>query len=153
MKTTLAVVCGFVAAGLLGVASGVRAQSVHRSCKAVFEKQATACIMAPREGSTIQGPSVKVVLDAKNITIAPVQAAKAGAAHYHLLLDANLPSDSTPIPVDLPGVVHLGQGQKQHTFDNLTPGGHRLIVVLGDNTHRPLRRAKADTIHFTVAAR
>jgi hypothetical protein len=130
------------------------AQSVHRSCKAVIEHQPTACVMAPREGSTVQGPSVRVVLDAKNISIAPAAAAKAGAAHYHILLDANMPEDVTAaIPADVPGIVHLGKGQKEYTFENVAPGGHRLIVVLGDNGHVPVPRQRPDTVYFTVAAR
>lgn len=151
MNRMIVMVGGLAVWAISGRAIG--AQSVHRSCQAVIERQPTACIMAPREGSTIAGPNVRVVLDAKNITIAATLAAKAGAAHYHLLLDTDLPSDSGPIPADVPGIVHLGKGQKEYTFDNVAAGGHRLIVVLGDNGHVPIARQRPDTVYFTVAAR
>src|SRR5512134_4116247 len=89
--------------GLLVVACGVvgrraAAQAIHRTCKADVRGQAAACITEPREGGTVRGPAVKVVLASAGIAIAPVAQAKAGAAHYHLFLDVAVPATSDAIP-------------------------------------------------------
>lgn len=127
------------------------AQALHRKCKAEVRGQATACIMEPREGATLKG-AVKVALSADEITIAAVGQAKAGGAHYHLFLDVDPLTGADAIPQG-PGVTHLGDGQKNYQLENLTPGMHRLIVVLGDNSHIPVARQRSDTTYFTVAAR
>lgn len=149
MKTPI----GLVVASVLGVAGqSVAAQAIQVTCKAEVRSEPTACIMTPRDGGTVTGPAVRVVLAAKGIPIAPVESAKDGAAHYHLFLDVDVPAGSAAIPQG-PGITHLGDGKKHCQLDNVAPGMHRLIVVLGDNSHVPVARQKADTAYFTVALR
>ena len=137
MKTALMVV-----AGLLGAAASAGAQAIHHKCKAEVRGESVACITTPRDGATIKGPAVRVVLAAVGM----------GAAHYHLFLDTNVPPAGQAIP-EGPGITHLPSGEKAHQFAELAPGLHRLIVVLGDNGHVAVARQKSDTAYFTVASR
>lgn len=107
-------------------------------------------IHAPTEGETLPGPAVRVTLGALNVDIAPVAEQRPGAAHYHLFLDVDVTPLDEPVPQGVGGVVHLGGGQSEFHFDSLAAGPHRLIAVLGDNTHVPLARAHADTVNFIV---
>ena len=149
MKTPI----GLVVASVLVVAGqSLAAQAIQVPCKAVIRGEPTACIMTPREGGTVAGPAVRVVLGAAGIPIAAVASAKAGAAHYHLFLDVDVPAGSDAIPQG-PGITHLGDGKKVCHLEDVAPGMHRLIVVLGDNAHVPVARQKSDTAYFTVALR
>lgn len=139
-------------AGVLGaVAQPAAAQrSIRVKCTAAVRGQAAACIDIPREGITLAGPNVRVVLKAAGISIAPAAQGKAGAAHFHVFLDVDVPSMSDAIPQGA-GIMHLGDGQKECVLENLAPGVHRLIVVLGDNGHVPVPRQQSDTTYFSVA--
>lgn len=95
------------------------------------------------------GP-LKVTLMASGVTIAAVADQVAGGAHFHLFLDVDPPPAGAPIPAGVPGVIHLGGGQGEYTFDSLPAGNHRVIVMLGDNTHVPLPGQKTDTLNYMV---
>ena len=139
MKTPISVlvvsVLGFVGPSL-------SAQAIHHKCKAEIRGESVACITTPRDGATIKGPAVRVVLAAVGM----------GAAHYHLFLDTNVPPAGQAIP-EGPGITHLASGEKAHQFAEMAPGLHRLIVVLGDNGHVAVARQKSDTAYFTVVSR
>ena len=107
-------------------------------------------IATPTEGETLPGPAVHVTLGALNVEIGPVAENRPGAAHYHLYLDLDVTPLDEPVPQGVDGIVHLGGGQAEFHFDSLAPGPHRLIAVLGDNTHVPLARARTDTVNFVV---
>ncbi len=133
-----------LAAALIGLgagAPGVRAQ-VAAAPKVT--------IVSPKDGDVVSGPSVHVVLTAEGVEIAPAAEHRAGTAHHHLFLDVNTTSPDSAIPAEVPGIVHLGKGQSEYTFDTVAPGPHRLIDVLGDPSHVPLKPMVADTVHFTV---
>jgi hypothetical protein len=139
MKTLAAVMI----TGLLGVVGqSAAAQAIHHKCKAEIKGQPVACIMSPRDGSTIKGPDVKVQLAADG----------KGDAQYHLFLDSDVPPAGAAIS-EGPGVTRLAAGAKEFRFPALTLGLHRLIVVLTDNGHVAVPRSKGDTAYFTVAAR
>jgi len=110
----------------------------------------TVTIATPTEGETVSGPAVQVTLGVVNVEIAPVAENRPGAAHSHLFLDVDVTPLDAPVPVGVAGVVHLGGGQLEYRFDSLAAGPHRLIAVLGDNTHVPLSHARADTVNFVV---
>ena len=140
---------------LLGVAvltTPVAGQAIIKKCNAESRNQATACIMAPVEGATLTNASVRVVLGSASVSISPVAQAKAGGAHFHVFLDVDAALDDQPIPQG-PGITHLGDGKKELRIENVTPGTHRIIVVLGDNAHVPVRGQRADTTYFSIAAR
>ena len=143
---------GVLLAGILGAVGQPAAaqRPVRKPCKAAVRAQAVACIDIPREGITLAGPNVRVVLKAAGIEIAAVAQGKAGAAHFHVFLDVDLPPTGDAIPQGA-GITHLGSGQKELILENLAPGVHRLIVVLGDNGHIPVPRQQSDTTYFSVA--
>lgn len=140
---------------LLGVAvltTPVAGQAITKKCNVENRNQATACIMAPAEGSTLKTSNVRVVMSAKGINIAPVAQSKAGAAHFHVFLDVDASPSDEPIPQG-PGITHLGDGKRELRLENVAPGTHRVIVVLGDNAHVPVKGQKADTTYFQVAVK
>jgi len=110
----------------------------------------TVKIVSPARDTVLKGTSVSVVLEAKGIEIAPVAEHRAGTAHHHLFLDTEVTAPDQPIPVGVAGIVHLGKGQTTYTFENVAPGEHRLIAVLADPNHVPLKPLVADTVRFAI---
>lgn len=112
----------------------------------------TVSITSPANGDTISGSAVHITLDATGIEIAPAADARPETAHHHLYLDVDFPQSENSIPMGLPGVVHLGQAQKDYHWENVAPGAHRIIAVLADPGHIPLRPWVTDTVDFVVVA-
>jgi len=94
-------------------------------------------IVTPQSDSSVAGNSVRVVLAAEGIEVAPVAQKRAGTAHHHLFLDNG-------------GLCALVGGETEFTFHHVGPGQHRLIALLADLNHRPIKAAAADTVLFTV---
>lgn len=109
-------------------------------------------ITSPAEGSTITGSAAHITLGVSGIELAPAAEARPGTAHHHLYLDVDFPGAETAIPMGVPGVVHLGQAQTEFHWDSLAPGQHRIIAVLADPAHVPIRPFVTDTVTFTVVA-
>ncbi len=109
-------------------------------------------ITAPAPNAVVTGTSVHVTLAATGIEIAPAAEHKPGTAHHHLFLDTDVSAGDMPIPAGMKGIVHLGKGQTEFTFDSVSAGPHRLIAVLADPNHVPLKPMVADTVRFTVKA-
>jgi hypothetical protein len=112
----------------------------------------TVSITSPAEGDTVSGSAVHITLDATGIEIAPAADARPETAHHHLYLDVDFPAVETAIPMGATGVVHLGQAQKDYHWENVSPGPHRIIAVLADPGHLPLKPWVTDTVNFVVAA-
>ena len=112
----------------------------------------TVSITSPAEGDTVSGSAVHIMLDATGIEIAPAADARPETAHHHLYLDVDFPATEAMIPAGAPGIVHLGQAQKEYHWESVTPGPHRIIAVLADPGHIPLRPYVTDTVNFVVAA-
>jgi uncharacterized protein DUF4399 len=111
--------------------------------------QATVKIAAPANGATLSGP-VKVVLQATGVEIAPATVERAGTGHHHLFVDHDLTPVNDTIPRGVTGILHLGRGQTEFVLDSLTPGPHRVIAVVADWKHIPLKPLVVDTVRFTV---
>jgi hypothetical protein len=109
-------------------------------------------ITDPAEGSTVAGTAVDIKLGVSGIELAPVAEARPGTAHHHLYLDVDFPGAEIAIPMGMPGVIHLGKAQTEFHWDSLTPGQHRIIAVLADPAHVPIRPFVTDTVTFTVVA-
>jgi hypothetical protein len=114
--------------------------------------EVTVSITSPANGDTVSGSAVHITLDATGIEIAPAADARPETAHHHLYLDAYFPAVESSIPMGVAGVVHLGQAQKEYHWENVTPGAHRIIAVLADPGHIPLRPWVTDTVNFFVKA-
>lgn len=111
---------------------------------------ATVTITSPNAGDTIRGSAVHVTLAVSGIELAPVAEQRPGTAHHHLFLDVDAVAGNDRIPVAVPGIVHLGQAQTTFHWDSVAPGRHRVIAVLGDPAHVPVKPVAADTVTFVV---
>jgi len=109
----------------------------------------TVKIVAPRKGATVTGPVV-IKLRATGVRIAPATDESAGTAHHHLFVDHAVTPAGDTIPRGVSGILHLGRGQTEFVLDSLKPGRHRVIDVVGDSKHRPLKPMVSDTVNFTV---
>ena len=107
-------------------------------------------ITQPANGATIEGGSVRVVLDVSNLRIVPAGTQEEGTGHHHLIVDADLPAAGVAIPAT-PGVhIHYGAAQTEMELTDLTAGEHTVIAVVGDWAHVPLDPWVADTVRFVV---
>ena len=117
--------------------------------EAQAKKAAKVKITSPRDGATVTAP-VKVTLVATGVQIVPATVERPGTGHYHLYVDHDLTLNGDTIPKGTPGIIHLGRGQTEFVLDSLNPGPHRIIAVVGDWRHIPLKPLVADTVRFTV---
>ena len=106
-------------------------------------------ITAPTNGATVTGP-VKVTLQATGVEIVPATDERPGTGHHHLFVDHDVTPVNDTIPKGVTGILHLGRGQTEFVLDSLRPGPHRVIAVVADWRHVPLKPLVADTVKFTV---
>jgi Domain of unknown function (DUF4399) len=106
-------------------------------------------IVAPKNGATVSAP-VKVVLQATGVEIVPATDERPGTGHHHLLIDHDLTPVDDTIPRGVTGILHLGRGQTEFVLDSLAPGPHRVIAVVANWKHIPLKPLVVDTVRFTV---
>ena len=100
----------------------------------VFAADPVVYIVQPAHGEVVSNP-VKVVFGLSGMGVAPagVQLAKTG--HHHLLIDAELPDLTLPIPSN-DNYRHFGGGQTEVTIE-LAPGQHTLQLLMGNYIHIP----------------
>lgn len=107
-------------------------------------------VVEPADGSTVPGPDVTVRLAVTGLDIVLAGDTTPGTGHHHLYLDTELAPAGEPIP-SVPGsVVHMGDGSSEYTFEDVEPGEHTLIAVVGDGLHVPLQPWVVDTVSFVV---
>ncbi|MEK6768930.1 MAG: DUF4399 domain-containing protein [Gemmatimonadota bacterium] len=107
-------------------------------------------IAEPVDGAQLAEPSVKVVLAASGIEIAPASEERPGTGHHHLFVDRDPVPPGDTIPQGVTGIIHLGRAQTEFTLENLAPGEHRVIAVLANFAHVALDPPAVDTVRFTV---
>jgi|SRR6187402_2744557 hypothetical protein len=90
--------------------------------------------ISPQDGETVKSP-VTVRFGLRGMGIAPAGVAAENAGHHHLLIDADVPPLSLPVPADA-NHVHFGKGQTEASVA-LAPGRHRLQLLLADHRHIP----------------
>ena len=112
-------------------------------------KPAKVKITTPANGATVSGP-VKVTLQATGVEIVPATDERPGTGHHHLFVDHDLTPVTDTIPRGVTGILHLGRGQTEFVLDSLKPGPHRVIAVVADWKHVPLKPLVVDTVRFTV---
>jgi hypothetical protein len=112
-------------------------------------KAAKVKITTPARGATVSGP-VKVTLVATGVEIVPATDERPGTGHHHLFVDRDVTPVNDTIPRGVTGIIHLGRGQTEFVLDSLKPGPHRVIAVVADWKHVPLKPLVSDTVRFTV---
>lgn len=116
----------------------------------VDAEPASVQIVEPADGAVLTDGSVRVVLQAHGVEIAPASDAREGTAHHHLFVDRDVTPLRDTIPAGVLGILHLGRGQTEFVLEELEPGEHRVIALLADYSHVPLEPTAADTVRFTV---
>jgi hypothetical protein len=106
-------------------------------------------IISPASGATVSSP-VKVIFGLAGMGVAPAGIQVENTGHHHLLIDTDIPKDtSQPLPSS-DNIRHFGKGQTEASIE-LTPGKHTLQLVVGDYLHRPLNPVVASSkITITV---
>jgi hypothetical protein len=84
------------------------------------------------------------------VPILPAGDMTPGTGHHHLYLDADLVDASAPVPTVPGSIIHMGNGATAYTFENVSSGPHRIIAVVADGAHLPLRPLVVDTVNFVV---
>lgn len=130
---------------------GVTAWAVASALACAERPSATVNIVEPADGAEVEGPSVRVVLEAGGVEIAPADEEREGTAHHHLFVDRDLPPLGDTIPSGVTGILHLGRGQTEFVLEDLEPGEHRVIALLADWAHVPLDPPAGDTVRFVVS--
>lgn len=89
-----------------------------------------------KDGDVVHNP-VKVGFGVTGMTIAPAGTAAPQTGHFHLLVDTAMTPEQTKfaIPSDAQH-LHYGKGQTEAAI-TLTPGTHKLQILLGDGKHVP----------------
>ena len=90
--------------------------------------------VSPADGDTVSNP-VRVEFGIEGMTVARAGDEQPGSGHHHLLIDAELPDVTLPIPADAQH-IHFGDGSTS-TEITLPAGQHRLRMLLGDYRHVP----------------
>jgi hypothetical protein len=87
-----------------------------------------------KDGMTI-APKAIIHFGLRGMGLAPAGVDRQNSGHHHLLIDAELPPLSEPIPSDF-NHLHFGNGQTEAEL-NLPPGEHTLQLLVGDSNHVP----------------
>tara|TARA_B100001123_G_scaffold213298_1_gene240838 strand:- start:1023 stop:1436 length:414 start_codon:yes stop_codon:yes gene_type:complete len=98
------------------------------------ESSTKVFIIQPKNGETVE-KTFEVVFGIKGMALAPAGTYENNTGHHHLIIDAELPALSLPIPAS-ENYVHFGKGQDR-TVLTLEPGKHSLQLLLGDGNHVP----------------
>ena len=98
------------------------------------ESSTKVFIIQPKNGETVE-KTFEVVFGIEGMTLAPAGTYENNTGHHHLIIDAELPALSLPIPAS-ENYVHFGKGQDR-TVLTLEPGKHSLQLLLGDGNHVP----------------
>ena len=98
------------------------------------DAKASVYFISPHDGESVSR-TVTVRFGLENFGVAPAGIQMMNTGHHHLIIDADLPSLSLPIPADK-NYVHFGKGQTEVEIE-LTKGTHTLQLLLGDFRHIP----------------
>lgn len=90
--------------------------------------------ITPDDGAVVSNP---VVIDfgIEGMSVTTAGDNRPDSGHHHLLIDAELPDLTLPIPASA-NYVHFGDGSTS-TQITLEPGQHTLRMLLGDHLHIP----------------
>ncbi len=136
MKLAIAFM-SFVSAFLFGF--GLLAPTVSASeLTSHAPDNADVYIISPANGEIVP-ETFQVKFGLSGMGIAPAGIDKENTGHHHLLVDLQeLPDLTTSLPAT-EHILHFGGGQTETTL-TLSPGEHRLQLVLGNYAHVPYDR-------------
>jgi hypothetical protein len=100
----------------------------HRPAKA------RVYFITPKNGEKLKSPVV-VRFGLEQMGVAPAGVDKPDTGHHHLIVDAELPPPSLPVPKS-DHYLHFGGGQTETSLE-LAPGKHTLQLLLADQNHVP----------------
>jgi hypothetical protein len=112
----------------------------------------TVKIMAPNNGASLTNPATVSV----QTTGAVIKAATdndPNASHLHYFIDrdpASVLRPGEPIPTGQPDIIHTADTSQQ--LPTLSPGQHRVWVVLAHTDHTPYAPNVQDQVSFTIGA-
>lgn len=145
MRGNLAMILGATALGAALAASAASAGDTPAP------EGARAYIISPADGATVSSPvTVRFGLSGMGVSPAGLDA-DAATGHHHLLIDTTLEGDALNegIPSDEQH-RHFGGGQTETVLE-LSPGPHRLQLLLGDANHVPHEPpVMSEPIHIVV---
>ena len=148
MRTTYLLTLLLLATAAASAADPAAAPTTSALTRIKPPADAVVYIVSPHDGDAVTGP-VTVVFGLKGMGVAPAGVQHADTGHFHLIVDADLPPASAPIPKDEQH-IHFGNGQTQTTL-TLKPGKHTLQLLMGDFEHMSFDPAVAsDKITITV---
>jgi hypothetical protein len=98
------------------------------------ESSKRVVILQPKNGENVN-QTFEVYFGIEGMTLASAGTYESATGHHHLIIDADLPNLSLPIPSSS-NYLHFGQGQDR-TQLTLMPGKHTLQLILGDGNHIP----------------
>jgi hypothetical protein len=111
-------------------------------------------ITSPAPGAAVAGPDVTITIAVTGTTlVAAAEATSVDQLHVHYMLDvdpAPYLDGTTPIPMGSPNIVHTAA--LSQTFMGVSPGSHRVAVVLGQANHRAVLPPVAPTVSFSVGS-
>lgn len=90
--------------------------------------------ITPADGDTVSNPVV-IEFGSENVAIVKAGVDEPASGHHHLIINAELPDPSIPIPAD-DNYIHFGDASTR-TERTLSPGTHSLQLLLGDHLHIP----------------
>jgi len=90
--------------------------------------------VSPADGDTVSNP-VHVEFGIEGMSVVPAGDMTEHSGHHHLIVDADLPDMSMPVPAN-EHYIHFGTGATS-TDLTLEPGQHTLQLILGDYMHIP----------------
>ena len=130
---------------ILIASAGLAMADGHRTAS---PEGAEVYFIEPVDGATVSSP-ITVKFGLRGMGVAPAGTEKAKTGHHHLMVDMALEDYDDPIPAD-ENHRHFGGGQTETTIE-LTPGEHRLQLILGDHNHIPhMPPVQSQAITITV---
>ncbi|MGH7501798.1 MAG: DUF4399 domain-containing protein [Longimicrobiales bacterium] len=109
-------------------------------------------ILEPADGAELDAGTVRIVMRAESIELAPAGEDRPNTGHLHVFINQPATAAGAVIPAGVDGTVHLGQAQTSYELTAAAAGDYTVIVALGDFAHRTIDPQAMDTVRFRIRA-